>query len=91
VPAGKLKQYRALGVDPGLIKTRLSALEAWWHKLALRNSVRKRYLLAGADVGVVDNDKRNAIAWAASRGNFPAVISTLAVLGANYNARDFKD
>lgn len=43
---------------------------------------------AGADVNAVDNDKRNAIAWAASRGDFPGIISMLAVFGTNYNAPD---
>jgi ankyrin repeat protein len=48
----------------------------------------EQLVVAGADVRAVDNEKRNAIAWAASRGDFPEVISALVVFGADYDARD---
>jgi ankyrin repeat protein len=48
----------------------------------------EQLMLAGADVRAVDYDNRNAVAWAASRGDFPDVISLLVVVGADYNARD---
>lgn len=45
-------------------------------------------VLAGAEIDAVDNEGRNAISWAVSNGDHPEVISTLAVLGADYNMRD---
>lgn len=50
----------------------------------------EQLVLAGADVRAVDNEKRNAVAWAACRGDFPEVISMLAVIGADYNGRDIR-
>lgn len=50
--------------------------------------VAEELVLAGADVRATDVEKRNAISWTASRGDFPEVISTLAVLGVDYNAPD---
>jgi len=43
---------------------------------------------AGADVQAVDQEKRSVLAWAASRGDFPEVISVLATFGANPDMPD---
>lgn len=45
---------------------------------------------AGADSDAVDNDRRNAIAWATTHEDLPDVVALLVALGANYNARDIR-
>jgi len=50
----------------------------------------EQLIQAGADVRAVDNDKRNAISWAATRGDFPEVISTLAMFNAKPDVRDVR-
>jgi ankyrin repeat protein len=50
----------------------------------------EQLIQAGADVRAVDNDKRNAVSWAASRGDFPEVISTLVMFNANPDTRDVR-
>jgi len=45
-------------------------------------------LKSGADPVAHDYSKRNAIAWAASRGDFPELVAMLARAGADVNAPD---
>jgi len=45
-------------------------------------------LKVGADATALDHSNRNAIAWAASRGDFPEVVAMLARAGADINAPD---
>ena len=51
-------------------------------------STVKQLIAGGADVNAVDKEGRNAIACATSIGDFPEVISTLAVCGTDYNRQD---
>lgn len=60
------------------------AAQAGYRRLAVQ------LIQAGADVRAMDNDKRNAVSWAASRGDFPEVISTLVMFNANPDARDIR-
>jgi uncharacterized protein len=55
------------------------------HKQLVEELIR-----VGADVRAVDNEKRNAVSWAACRGDFPEVISTLIVFNADPDARDVR-
>jgi ankyrin repeat protein len=48
----------------------------------------EQLIRSGADVGAVDAEKRNALSWAASRGDFPEVISTLVAFKADPDIPD---
>src|SRR5262249_52555837 len=53
-----------------------------------RNPIVDLLVLARADVRAVDNENRNAIAWAVSYADFPETVSKLAVIGADYDHQD---
>jgi ankyrin repeat protein len=50
----------------------------------------EQLIRAGADVHAVDKEKRNAVSWAARRGDFPGIISTLGMFKADPDARDVR-
>ena len=49
-------------------------------------TIVKQLIAAGADIHINDDDKRNAIAWAISREDFPEVVAMLGKAGGNYDA-----
>ncbi len=50
----------------------------------------EQLVLAGADPRAMDNEKRNAIAWATTQEDLPEVLALLVALGADYNGRDIR-
>lgn len=59
--------------------------------LSGQRAIAEQLIAAGADVRAVDNEKRNAISWAASRGDFPEVISLLGVSGGERRTRSSRN
>jgi len=51
-------------------------------------TIVEELLRAGADARAVDKENRNAMAWAASRGDFPEVLSLLFAFGTDPNGTD---
>jgi ankyrin repeat protein len=55
-----------------------------------RKEIVEHLIQAGADVLAVDKEKMSAVSWAACRGDFPEVISTLVTFKADPNVRDVR-
>jgi ankyrin repeat protein len=55
-----------------------------------RKLIVEQLIQAGADVLAVDNEKMNAVSWAACRGDFPEVISMLVTFKAYPDVRDVR-
>ncbi|MGE5113325.1 MAG: ankyrin repeat domain-containing protein [Acidobacteriaceae bacterium] len=50
----------------------------------------QKLIVSGADLKATDKERRNAISWATTRGDFAEVISILGTSGADYDLQDIR-